>query len=130
MGLAAQRLIRQLKDVSLPMREQEIAEICGKSVPYEVDWDSFEGDTDALNFVDNLSCHRLNMALRDICSDDLGRAAVCAGLHVVRLSRARDAGDMHLRFDEGVLDMRCAYQLRTDGMFDEGQIHAALMQKL
>ena len=130
MSVAARRLIQQLQDVSLPMREQEIAGICGKPVPYAVDWASFGDDAEALNFVDNLSCHRLNMALRRICIDELGRAAVCAALHGVQLSRARDVDDMHLRFEDGVLDMRCAYQLHTDGTYDDGEIHAALMQKL
>lgn len=130
MGLAAQREIDELRNMSLPAREREIADICGQPIPYDVDWASFGDDADALHFVDNLSCHRFNMALRRICIDDLGRAAVRAGLQRVRLSNARNIADMHLRFDDGVLDMRCAYRLQADGMYDDGRIHAVLMQKL
>ena len=54
MGLAAQRRIQQLQDVALPMREQEIAEICGTPMIHEVDWASFGDDTEASNFVGNL----------------------------------------------------------------------------
>jgi hypothetical protein len=66
MGLVERRMVQELKDVTLPAREQEIAEICGKAIPYEVDWASVENDAEALRFVDNVSCHRLNMALRVI----------------------------------------------------------------
>ena len=71
MGLAERRKIQELKDSTLPARSREIAEICGVEIPYEVDWASIEHDAQALNFLDNLSCHRLNMALRTICIDDL-----------------------------------------------------------
>jgi len=50
-----------------------------------VDWDSFSDDLEGLNFLDNLSCHRTNMALRVICSDDLGKEAVQEGLKQIKL---------------------------------------------
>src|SRR5262245_20032428 len=71
MGLNERRKIKELKETTFPGREKEIEEICGKSVPYEVDWDSLADSAEALNFLDNLACHRLNMALRMICVDDV-----------------------------------------------------------
>ena len=68
MGLEERRMIKTLTEDVLPGRVSEIEEICGVAVPYNVDWDSFDGDLAALNFVDNISCHRLNMALRVICA--------------------------------------------------------------
>lgn len=38
MGRAEKRMLDELKDVTLPAREQEIAEIRRKAIPYEVDW--------------------------------------------------------------------------------------------
>ena len=73
MGLQERRLIEALKTQTLPERSREIEEICGRAIPYEVDWTSLEHDAQALNFLDNLSCHRLNMALRTICVDEMGR---------------------------------------------------------
>lgn len=130
MKLELRRKIAQLQDETLPGRVQEIADICGQAIPYEVDWDSFSDDLEGLGFLDFLSCHRLNMALRAICIDDLGRAAVRDGLRQVRLSNAPDAKAMHLRFEDGVLDMRCAYRLNTAGMYDDRAIYRALMEKL
>ena len=64
MGLDERRKIKELQDITFPSRVKEIEEICGKAIPYEVDWASLADDKEALNFIDNLSCHRLNMALR------------------------------------------------------------------
>ena len=64
MGLAERRKIKELQDTTLPERTAELAEITGGSMGYEIDWDSFADDLEGLNFLDNLSCHRTNMALR------------------------------------------------------------------
>lgn len=58
MGLQERRQIKELQDNVLPGRIKEIEEICGKPIPYEVDWASIETDPAALNFLDNISCHR------------------------------------------------------------------------
>jgi hypothetical protein len=130
MGLAEKRKIKELQDGTLPEREAEIAEICGAAIPYDVDWESFADDLEGLNFLDNLSCHRLNMALRVICVDDMGKEAVVDALKVIRLKNV-PKDDMLLAFGEdGVLDMHCAYALRTDGMWSDDQIRDELMTRL
>src|SRR5215510_1151547 len=73
MGLNERRKIKELQETTLPERQKEIEEICGQAIPYEVDWDSLADDAEGLNFLDNISCHRLNMALRTICIDDMGK---------------------------------------------------------
>ena len=130
MGLNERRKIKELQETTLPERVREIEEICGKAIPYEVDWDSLADDAEGLNFLDNLSCHRLNMALRSICLDDLGKEAVREGLLLVKLRNVQDKAAMGMTFTEGVLEMRCAYALRTDGMFSDGEIRELLMKSL
>ncbi len=130
MGLNERRKIKELQEQTLPEREREIAEICGAAVPYEVDWDTFADDGEALRFLDNLSCHRLNMALRVICQDDLGKEAVRAGLKKVRLRNVKDRADIKMTFEQGVLEMHCAYALGASGMIGDGEISAFLTQKL
>ena len=105
-------------------------EICGKAIPYDVDWESLADDMDGLNFLDNISCHRLNMALRMICQDDLGKEAVRDGLKLVRLKNVKDKAAMRLTFEAGVLEMHCAYAQRTDGMFSDGEIRELLTKRL
>jgi len=130
MGLAERRKIKELQDTTFPERTAELAEITGGSLGYEVDWDSFSDDLEGLNFLDNLSCHRTNMALRVICSDDLGKEAVQEQLKQIRLKNVKDKADMLCTFKDGVLEMHCAYAQRTDGMFSDNQIREALMAGL
>ena len=130
MGLAERRKIKELQDVTLPERTKEIEEICGAAIPYEVDWASLADDAEALNFLDNISCHRLNMALRAICLDDLGKEAVRDGLKLVKLKNVTDKADMSIAFAGGVLEMHCAYALRTDGMFGDEEIRQVLEKGL
>lgn len=130
MGLNERRKIKELQDVTFPGRVKEIEEICGVAIPYEVDWDSLADDAEGLNFIDNLSCHRLNMALRVICQDDMGKEAVRGGLKKIKLKNVKDKAAMKIAFDAGVLEMHCAYALRTDGMFSDNQIRELLISKL
>ena len=130
MGLNERRKIKELQDSTLPDRVKEIAEICGAPIPYEVDWDSLSDDLEGLNFMDNLSCHRLNMALRVICMDDMGKEAVRDGLKKIKLKNVKTAKEMSMRFEGGVLEMHCAYALHTDGMFSDNDIRNLLLKHL
>jgi len=130
MGLNERRKIKELQDTTFPGRVKEIEEICGRAIPYEVDWDSLADDAEALNFIDNISCHRLNMALRVICQDDMGKQAVRDGLKQIKLKNVKDKSSMKMTFDGGVLEMHCAYAQRTDGMFSDNQIRELLTNKL
>ena len=130
MGLNERRKIKELQDTTFPERVKEIEEICGAPIPYEVDWDSLKDDMEALNFIDNLSCHRLNMALRVICQDELGKEAVRDGLKQIKLKNVKTKDEMSLGFAGGVLEMRCAYALRTDGMFSDSEIRNLLIERL
>jgi len=130
MGLEERRRIKELQEVTFPERVREIEEICGKAIPYEVDWDSLANDAAGLNFIDNLSCHRLNMALRTICQDDLGREAVRDGLRLIKLANVADTGSMSISFADGVLEMHCAYAQGTSGMYGDSEICELLSANL
>ena len=130
MGLTERRKIKELQDTTLPGRVKEIEEICGKPIQYEVDWDSLADDAEGLNFLDNISCHRLNMALRAICLDDMGKEAVRDSLNLIKLKNVKDKAAMRINFDGGILEMHCAYALRTDGMYSDNEIREVLMAKL
>lgn len=130
MGLAERRMMQELKETTLPAREKEIEEICGKAIPYDVDWDSLANNGEALRFMDNVSCHRLNMALRVICMDAMGKAAVAETLKKVRLVNVPDKAAMGLEFAGGTLEMRCAYAMGAEGMHSDGAIRQVLERGL
>ena len=130
MGLNERRKIKDLQDTTFPDRVKEIEEICGKPIPYDVDWNSLADDLEALNFIDNISCHRLNMALRIICQDDMGKEAVRDGLKLIKLKNVKTQGEKSLQFANGILEMHCAYALLSDGMFSDLEIRQALEKGL
>jgi hypothetical protein len=130
MGLEERRKIKELQEVTFPGRVKEIEEICGVAIPYDVDWSSLTDDMEALNFIDNLSCHRLNMALGVICQDAMGKEAVQDGLKTIKLVNVKDKAGMKLTFSTGALEMHCAYAQRTDGMFSDGEIRQLLIKNL
>jgi len=130
MGIAERRKINELEEQVLPGRVKEIEEICGAAIPYKVDWASFAGDATALNSMDNLSCHRLNMALRMICQDEMGKEAVRNGIKEVRLRNVVTPADRNVVLEDGVLTMQCAYALGTRGMHSDSDIRAYLETKL
>jgi hypothetical protein len=130
MGIQERRKVQELQQTVLPERSKEIAEICGLAVPYEVDWASIENDAAALNFLDNLSCHRLNMALRTVCVDEMGRQAVREGLVLVRLRNVTDLAQMHMALNGGVLEMHCAYAQGVSGMHSDSAISDLLLAAL
>jgi hypothetical protein len=131
MGLEERRKIKELQETTFPERTAELAEICGGgSITYDVDWDSFADDLQALNFLDNLACHRINMALRVICSDDLGKEAVQDGLKQIKLKNVKTKPEMSMTFDGGVLEMHCAYALLSEGIYSDNEIRELLTKKL
>lgn len=130
MGLNERRKIKELQDTTFPERVKEIEEICGKAIAYDVDWESLADDAEGLNFIDNVSCHRLNMALRTICIDDMGKEAVRDGLKSIRLKNVKDVAAKALTFDSGVLAMHCAYAQGLSGAFSDGEIRDVLVKKL
>ncbi|MES2625408.1 MAG: hypothetical protein V4628_09025 [Pseudomonadota bacterium] len=130
MGMQHRRKIKELQEITLPERVKEIAEICGKPISYEVDWESLAEDLEGLNFMDNISCHRLNMALRTICLDEVGKEAVREGLTLIKLKNVSTKAEMKQTFENGTLEMHCAYALQTEGMFRDSEIYTLLLTKL
>src|SRR5688572_8376963 len=130
MGLEEKRKIKELQDKTFPDRVKEINEICGKAIAYDVDWASLADDAGAINFIDNVSCHRLNMALRTICIDDMGKEAIRDGLKSIKLKNVKDIAAKKLSFAGGVLTMECAYAQGLSGAFSDGEIRQELVKGL
>jgi hypothetical protein len=130
MGLNERRKMKELQDVNFPGRVKEIEEICGQAIPYDVDWDSLAYDLEGLNFIDNISCHRLNMALRAICRDELGKEAVRSGLKLVKLKNVKGESEKQISFANGVLEMHCPYAKGAGDMFSDNEIRELLEKGL
>jgi hypothetical protein len=130
MGLNEKRKMKEIQDTSLPERTKELLEITGSPVVYDVDWAGFQDSFEALNFLDNVACHRLNMALRVICSDALGKEGVRDGLKKVRIVNIKDRAAKKLEFGGGVFTMTGAYADGLSGAFSDNEIREKLMAGL
>ncbi len=125
MGLNERRKVKELQEVTFPGRVKEIEEICGAAIPYEIEWESIADDAGALNFIDNVSCHRLNMALRMICQDDMGKQAVREGLKLVKLKNVKDQPST-VKFGAGTLEMHCDYAVGAGSIISDNEIRRIL----
>jgi hypothetical protein len=130
MGLDEKRKQKDLEDVTFPDRTRELAEITGSPLTYEVDWSSIADDLEALNFIDNISCHRVNMALRVICADQLGKDAIKTGLTKIRLKNVADPSAKKVGMNGSVLEIQCAYAKGLSGAFSDNEIRQVIEDAL
>ncbi|MCC6741202.1 MAG: hypothetical protein IT452_19330 [Planctomycetia bacterium] len=130
MGLNEKRKMKELQDGAIPERTKELLEITGSAVTYDIDWATFQDTYEALNFLDNVACHRLNMALRVICADQLGKDAIKESLKKVRIVNVKDAAGKKLEFGGGVFTMTGAYAAGLSGAFSDNEIREKLMAGL
>ena len=126
MNMLERRKMKEVLEGQIPEREAEIVEIVGTLIRYEVDEESFSGDIDGMNFVDNVSGLRVSMALRMICQDELGKEAVRDGLKLIKIIDVSDESAKKLEFADGVLTMSCAYAKGLGGAFSDGEIRQIL----
>jgi hypothetical protein len=72
----------------------------------------------------------MTMAVRMICTDNVSREGVRDGLRLIKLKNVANQDNMKMTFENGVLEMHCAYALRSDGLHNEGTIKDLLLRKL
>ena len=130
MGLNEKRKMKEIQDTTLPERTKELLEITGSPVTYDIDCAGFQDSFESLNFLDNVACHRLNMALRVICADALGKDAVKESLKKVRIVNVKDKRAKKLEFAKGLLTMTGAYADGLSGAFSDNEIRETLMAGL
>ncbi len=109
----------------IPERTKELLEITGSPLQYDIAWDSFD-DYESLNFLEYSACHRVNMALRGICQDAIGKEAVKDGLTIIKIKNVKDKADKRLAFSNRVLELDGAWGLGADGMHSDVDISRAL----
>ena len=117
------------RDKQLPERIKEVQEIWGSAgLTYEVDWDSFTNDIE-LNYVDNVSCHRVSMALRCLSYNKNSWGALKAkGLRKIRLENTTNPSATAISVKDEVLCMTCHYASGISGAFSDSTISHALQE--
>ena len=129
MGLMERRKIKELQETTLPERVQEIAEICGKAIPYDVDWDSLAVDDYAEQYDDYLPkvfFKPLIEALKAITFDEMGKEAIQAGLKKVVI---RHSGKRQATFENGLLVLDLAPNSNVDYWEDRRNEWQKILEK-
>src|SRR5690349_7837179 len=100
---------QQQVSAELQKRAQQLHEICGADVQYEVDWDTFGDDQEAMGNIDRVSGYAVQRAVQTICNDASRKPAVRSGLSRVQLMNVQDPSGQSVVFADGVLEIRSAY---------------------
>jgi len=116
---------KEIEDRVIPEREKELQEILGVPVKYEVVFPSFKHE-DELNYVDNISGHRISMACR--CIFGAPKDNLVKNFKTVRLFCVPNIADKSLAYENGVLTIKSCYSKGLDGAFGDGEIKAVLSQ--
>jgi hypothetical protein len=130
MSLEEKRAIKAAEDGWIKTRSAETAELCGGAIALTFDWPSFAGDLKSIEWLEHNGPHQVNVALRQICVDDLGREAVREAIKSIAFARVGAAADKRVTLADGVLRVAGHYAGGIDGTVREADIKAYLLTKL
>lgn len=124
------RSIKAAEEGWLPKRQKELADICGKEIPYEVDWSSFAGNLKAIDWLEFNGPQQVSGAFRGICRDEIGKEAIQEGVKKIVLRNVPETADKALSFTDGVLELRCAFAQSPGGRYIDREINLFLEPQL
>jgi len=127
LGLRVSQKLSDLRDKQIPERTKEVQEILGVPVQYDVEYPSFTSDQE-LVYVDNVTCHRVNMALR--CLDSKTKEALQKSLKKIHLKNVGNTAAKKLEVSGDTLTMHCNYASGLSGAFSDNEILAALKKSV
>ncbi len=126
MGLQERRAMQTAEESWLPKRTQELEQISGASIAYEIDWSTFDGDTKAIEWLEHNGPQQISMALRGICGDALGKEAVAEGLTKVVIENVPEGDAKEVAFESGILKLKGAFAQSPRGRLDHKAIQSCL----
>lgn len=125
MGLAEKRAMKEAQEGWLPKRNDELKQISGGEIAYDIDWDSFDSDAKGIQWLEHNGPQQVAMAFRVICQDALGKEAIQSTVKSVRLRNA--PGEQRaVEFSDGVLSVQGAFAEGAKGTVRDKEIRATL----
>jgi len=125
MGLQEKKAIQSIKDQYLPDYQKDLNEIVGKELPFDVQWDTFNNDMNAIKFIPGIALHRTVDALREICSDAMGKEAIQESLNRIEIHNIEQEGaeeNKSLEVNDGVFTIKASFGGHYSGFFNDTQI--------
>jgi hypothetical protein len=130
MSLEEKRAIKAAEDGWVKARLAELQELCGGAIPYVFEWASFAGDLKSIEWLEHNGPHQVNVAIRQICVDELGREAVRSAIKTIAFSCVKTAADKRVALADGVLHVAGHYADGISGTIREAEIKAFLLDRL
>jgi hypothetical protein len=128
LDIRASQQRKELQERLLPGRESEIADVLGhQQFRYRVDYSSFPSD-DELNYIDNVVCHRVSMALR--CTSGADKDRIAQKLQSIEIKNVANQDSKQLAYAAGVFTLTVALAFRLDGAFSDNEIRAFLCKEV
>ncbi len=105
MGLEEKRRLKTLKEDVFPKFDDALRQIVGTDIKYDIDWDSFASNMDAMNALEQNALPTINEAFRDLCHDSVGKEAVQESIKTIHLAQGAEAQDSNFTISGGTLDL-------------------------
>ncbi len=103
MGLIEMRTTERLQSQTLPKYQDELRQITGSALTYNVDWDSFAHDINAMENLEENCLKPLNEIFRGITKDAIGKEAVAKSIKEIHLSQSEGANIQQFALTSGAL---------------------------
>lgn len=128
MGLEEKRWLKTHQTETLPKYQAELKELSGCDITYEVDWDSFASDLEAMQNLEYQGFGRFHDAMRSICRDEVGKEAVREGIKKVKVKNVDDPAKKKVTLSGGVVEYFAAWG--KSGYFTDSEIISVLEKGL
>lgn len=129
--LDEKREIKKAQESWLPEKDKDLGELSGGGkMKFEVDWATFAGDLQAMNWLEFNGPQQVVNAFRMIGTDDLGKEALRDAVKKIVVKNAKDEKAKAMALDGGVFTLTCAFAKSPGGRFGHDQIRDFLMSKM
>jgi hypothetical protein len=125
MGLAEKRWAQDRKKNDEPQFVSQVQAITGTKASVDIDWDGFSGNLDDSQYIvdKQYGLENLLTALKEVCSDDLGKDAIKGSLKKVVIKPAKSAA-AKFAFEGGAIQWNAYF-----GSSSEGYVYKDAMKK-
>ena len=121
--LDEKREIKKATDEWLPLKNKELGELSGGGkMSFEIDWSTFTGDLQGLNWLEFNGPQQVVNAFRMIGTDDLGKEALRESVKKIVVKNAKEEKDKAMALKDGVFTLTCAFAKSPGGRFSHDQI--------
>jgi len=127
MRLETKRAIKAAEDGWLLTKQGELRDLCGSEVSYVIDWPSFDGDSQGMNWLEFNGPQQISNAFRIVGTDELGQEAL-RSVKKIMVKNVPEVAGKNLAFSDGVLSLECAFAKSPEGRFSDQDIAQCLLQ--